>query len=194
MKTNHSETKFEQLAVRIGEWAILRDFKDSDVGIIVEVIETLHAAEEALFRAGFLAKAVYDPSTLKFSWTTGKEQLDRSAALEVLKQSARDVVLVIEETVFGPIPGAPKPEPSQNWFYLIRSNGGKVTIESPFPLNMHEICGFAIRQFVRKGFRFGRMLEISSCDDQFVPKDTVSFSLSDELIKAGLVEQERRSV
>jgi hypothetical protein len=38
------------------------------------------------------------------------------------------------------------------------------------------------------------MLEISSCDDQFVPKDTVSFSLSDQLIKAGLIEEARRSV
>ena len=194
MKTHPSETKLEQLAVRIGEWAILRNFKDSDVGMIVEVIETLQAAEEALVRAGSLAKAVYDPTTLKFSWTTGKEQFDPSAALQALKQSAKNVVLVIEENMFGPIQGVPKPEPSQNWFYLIRSNGGRVTIESPFPLTMHEICGFAIRRFVQKGHRFGRMLEISSCDDQFVPKDTVSFSLSDQLIKAGLVEEARRSV
>lgn len=188
-----SKTNFEKLALRVGEWAILRNLKGDDVEMIVEVIETLRTAEETLAETGFFARTVSQPATLKFSWTCGKEEYDPVAASDELQKRAQQVGCMIEEELFGPTPGNPKAKPSPDWFYLVRSNGGRVTMQSPFPLSMDEICRLAIQHFRRNGFLVGKMVEISLCDEQFVPTETVSVPSRDVHLKAGQPDEGRRN-
>ena len=195
MITNPFESKFESLAIRIGQWAMAQNLTRKDADLIVEVINTLRAAEDALCAAGFFATAVSEPMSLRFAWSSGKQPFDPQAALSQLREAADYVMWAVDTELFGPNPALRKPpQPPDKYFYLVNSNGAKVKIESPSPLNVDEICKLAIRRFAQAGFLFGDILEVSLCDEKYAAQETALVSVKDQLQKAEQRSAERRGV
>jgi hypothetical protein len=195
MITNPSESKFESLAFRIGQWAMDQSLTSKETDLIVEVINTLRAAEDALCAAGFFATAVSEPMSLRFVWSSGKQPFDPQAALTQLKDAADYVMWAVDTELFGPNSALRKPpQPPDKYFYLVNSNGAKVTIQSPCPLNVDEICRVAIRRFAQVGFIFGDVLEVSLCDEKYAALETSLVSVKDQLQKAEQRSAERRGV
>lgn len=192
---NPSESKFESVAIRIGQWAMRQNLTKKDVDLFVEVINTLRGADDALCAAGFLATAVSEPMSLRFAWSAGQQPFDPQAALDQLKKAADYVIWAVDTELFGENPAVPKPpQPPDKYFYLVKSNGAKVKIESPFPLQVGEICKLAIRRFAQARFSFNNILEISLCDEKYAAKESVSVSIKDQLQKAEQRAAERRDV
>lgn len=192
---NPSESKFESVAIRLGQWAMRQNLTKKDVDLIVEVINTLRAADDALCAAGFFASKVSEPMSLRFAWSAGQEPFDPQAALNQLKEAADYVMWAVESELFGENPAVPKPpQPPERYFYLVKSNGAKVKIDSPSPLNVDEVCKLAIRRFAQAGFSFSDILEVSHCDEKYAAKDTAFVSVKEQLQKADLRFAERRGV
>ena len=192
---NPSESKFESVAIRIGQWAMDKNLTKKDVDLIVEVINTLRGADDALCAAGFFATKVSEPMSLRFAWSAGEQPFDPQAALKQLKEAADYMMWAVDNELFGPNPMLPKPpQPPDRYFYLVKSNGAKVKIESPSPLIVDQICKLAIRRFAVAGFSLSDNLEVSLCDEKYAPKETVSFSVRDQLQKSDLRSAERSDV
>ena len=190
-----SETKFERLAIRIGQWAMRRNLNRKDVDLILEVIETLRAADDALCAAGFFASAVAEPNSLRFVWSAGQQPFDPQAALQQLKNSADYIMWAVDTELFGANPAMPPPpKPPDRFYYRVSSHEAKVKIESPVPMYVDEICKIVLRRFLQAGLPFGDILEVSHCDEKYVARDTVSVSSKDQLQKAGLRSTERGTV
>ena len=195
MTTNPSESKFENVAIRIGQWAMLQNLTKKDVDLIVEVINTLRAADDTLCAAGFLATMVSEPMSLRFAWSAGQQPFDPQAALTQLKAAADYVMWAVDSELFGENPALPKPPPPpEKYFYQAKSNGVKVKIQSPTPLKVDEICKLAIRRIAQAGVQFGDILEVSHCAENYAAKDTVLISIKDRLQEADLRSAERGGV
>ena len=192
---NPSESKFESVAIRIGQWAMQQNLTKKDVDLIVEVINTLRTADDALCAAGFFAAKVSEPMRLRFAWSAGHQPFDPQAALKQLKEAADYMMWAVDSELFGVNPAAPKPlQPPDKYFYQVKSKGTKVKIESPSPLNVDEICKLAIRQFAAAGLSFSDILEVSLCDEKYAVNETAFVSVKDRLLKADLRSAERRDV
>ena len=192
---NPSESKFESVAIRIGQWAMQKNLTKKDVDLIVEVINTLRGADDALCAAGFFATKVSEPMSLRFAWSAGEQPFDPQAALEQLKEAADYMMWAVDNELFGPNPVVPKPpQPPDRYFYLVKSNGVTVKIVSPSPLIVDEICKLAIRRSAVAGFSFSDILEVSLCDENYAAKETALVSVSGRLQNVDLRSAERRGV
>jgi hypothetical protein len=192
MTTSHSKTRFEQLVVRLCEWAKARKLAESDIDMIIDVVSALRSADEALCAAGFFACAVAAPRKLRFTWESGQTPFDPAAALKQFKKSADYIIWAVDAELFGPNPRIPNPPaPQGKYYYLLISNGAKVRFDSPVPMGVEEVCRMGLQTFIQAGFRFGDMLRISICDAEYKALETVEVPANEQLRKAGLVDPER---
>jgi hypothetical protein len=141
MTTSHSETRFEQLVNQIGQWAKNRKLDASDIDLIIDVIDSLQAAESALIEAGLFAQMVAAPQALDFGWASGSVPFDPAAAIGLLVHEAAHVEAMIAEQLY---PGdssdgepAEQPRPALHR-YVISEGSTEIVIESSKPLSDYE--------------------------------------------------------
>ena len=191
MTTSPSETIYEQLVGRLGEWAKARNLTESDVDLIIDLIAALRAADDTLCAAGFFASAVANPQNLSFAWASGKRPFDPQAALKQLKKSADYLVWAVDTELFGPNAGIHNPPaPPDKYYYLLTSNGAKLQFESPVPMGVGEICRMARQAFIQARFRSGDTFHVSLCNARYEVLETVEVTANEQNCKAGLFAPE----
>lgn len=192
---NPSKTVLEKTAQRLESLKAQLPTSIADLGAIDDAVSTLRSAEDALTETVMFLDDVQRPLGLRFEWCFGIEPFDLVHAVGLLRRKAMAIENLIAEEFFptaatDAAEARPVQEAAKVHRYIVGTGPAEVTIESPTPLSVDDVCQEALRALAPLGVPLGVIMQVIALDSGD-DDDPVIVSTEHQLRKAGLLKGRR---